>query len=102
MIAVEKIRGPIFLVAGGADGVWPSAAYAAASTERARAHGKTGVTTLIYRRAGHALGAKVPYLPLATVFVLNGRGLDAGGETVADARARTDAWFKLLGLLDRS
>lgn len=102
VIPVEKIRGPIFLVAGGADSVLPSESYATAIRERAKRFGKVDLTTLIYRRAGHAIGVKLPYLPQATILVSGRGGIDTGGETLADARARTDAWFELLRFLRRA
>lgn len=93
IIPVERIRGPIFVVAGVADGVWPAPSYAAAIADRLRAAGKRDFSSLIYPAAGHAVVATVPYVPSPT---------EVPGGTVADARARTDSWFKLLNFLART
>lgn len=90
VIPVEKIAGPIFLVAGTSDLLWPSAPYANAIARRLRAHGRTDVTLLEYDRAGHAVAFAVPNLPAFTY---------AGGTRRDDAAARSHSWPRFLRFL---
>jgi dienelactone hydrolase len=93
VIPVEKIAGPIFLVSGVDDLIWPSAIYAAEIVTRLRAHQRADYTSLVYQQAGHLVGAAVPYVPLVDPAL--------GGTAAADARARADSWPKLLVFLER-
>jgi dienelactone hydrolase len=102
VIPVERIRGPILLVAGGDDTLWPSAGYTAAIVDRLRANDRSDFGTVVYRRAGHGAGATIPYLPLPTTYCTpSGSCSNLGGDTTADARARTTAWFRLREILAR-
>lgn len=61
---VERVPGPVLLIAAGADQVWPSAAMARALSARLRQHGDSrGHTVLNYPGAGHSLGYLIPRLP---------------------------------------
>jgi dienelactone hydrolase len=87
----ERINGPIFLDCGGQDALWPSCPMAHAIAARLRAHRFAhAVTLLAYPNAGHGVGDVLPneafYLP-------------TGGTILADQRARTDAWPRLLAFL---
>jgi dienelactone hydrolase len=93
VIPVERIAGPIFLVAGVDDLVWPSAIYASQIVERLRQHQRNDYTSRVYERAGHLVGAAVPYVPLIDPSL--------GGTAAADAHARADSWPKLLAFLER-
>jgi dienelactone hydrolase len=99
-IPVERIRGPVLLVAGAADQVWNSAYAVSAVGERRDEHG--GQTEgLTFPDAGHGLTVAVPYLPFPTEATLEGLTLVSGGTRQADAIARNGAWARLLALLDR-
>lgn len=100
-IAVERIRGPVLLVAGGADQVWGSAYAASAVDERRREHGALPTQDVSAPGAGHGLTVAVPNLPFPTEFSLNGFTLVSGGTRQADALARNAAWPRLLALLQR-
>jgi dienelactone hydrolase len=99
LIAVEKISGPVFLVGGGDDLVWPSSVFVGNVAKRMHDHGRRDVTTLNYGHAGHGAGAIVPNFPTAPT--INSRyGLrHFGGTPSADAAARADSWPKLLRFL---
>jgi dienelactone hydrolase len=99
IIRVETIAGPIFLVSGLLDGLWPSYGYARAIVRRLRAHGRSDYTSLAYTRASHAVGTAVPNFPIAEAFTVQGRVLDLGGTPEGDARARADSWPRLLAFL---
>lgn len=90
VIPVERISGPVFLVGGGADGVWPSAAYVRTIVARLAARGRHDVTSLVYPRAGH-FAAAPPYYPWSDP--------RAGGSPQADAAAQAATWPKLLRFL---
>jgi dienelactone hydrolase len=94
-IPVERIRGPILLVCGEADTLWPSCPMARQVQARAARRRASRVTLLAYNDAGHAvLGA-----PLAAG---NPRlqGLAAlGGSPEGNNSARADAWPKIVDFL---
>ena len=73
--------------------MWPSAAYAAAVADRLRANGRRNFSSIVSYYGGHGVAAVLPLLPLATSGV--------GFAQLAEAEARTAAWFRLLALLQR-
>jgi dienelactone hydrolase len=99
IIPVEQIHGPIVLVCGGRDLVWPSCSYADAIVKRLQQHGEAGrVTELSYPAAGHSVGEIVPYVPTASVDL--GPGAPEMGGTVSGVvLGRIDAWRHILALL---
>lgn len=98
-IPVERIRGPVLLVAGAADQVWDSAYSAAAIDERRHERGALPTEDLTFDDAGHGVTVAVPYLPFPTEFSLDGFTLVSGGTRQADVLARNAAWPRLLALL---
>ena len=99
-IPVERIRGPVLVVAGAADQVWNSAYAVSAVSDRRHEHGGQ-MEGLTFPDAGHGLTVAVPYLPFPTEATLEGLTLVSGGTRRADALARNAAWARLLALLDR-
>jgi len=95
VIPVERIAGPVFLVAGGMDELWPSEIYVQVIGDRMRAHGRgKDVTALTYPSAGHLVTVAVPYLPAPSI--------SFGFATpAANAAALSDSWPKLLAFLRR-
>jgi dienelactone hydrolase len=90
LIPVERIPGPVLLVAAGADKIWPSGAMARALSERLRAHGDPhGHQLVLYPEAGHSLGYLVPSLPPSLL-------PNDLADTAANNHARRDAWPKVL------
>lgn len=95
-IPVEQIAGPILLVSGQADTLWPSTEMANRIERRLRAHGfPHAVTHLAYADAGHAVfGAPVradtPGLE---------RVLSVGGTIDGLVAARADGWPRVLAFL---
>ncbi len=93
VIPDEQIRGPIFLVCGGADEIWLSCGYARATVTRLHRFGHAYPDELhVYPKAGHFVGGLTPGLPVAPRFPY----YDAATE-----RARQDLWPKLLAFLGR-
>ena len=90
VIPVERIRGGVFLAAGGDDIVWPSLAMARAMEKRLKAKRfRQPVVLREYPLAGHQIGPpgyRVPSPP-------------AGGTAFDTAQAGADAWTRALEFL---
>jgi dienelactone hydrolase len=96
-IPVEQIKGPVMLVAGNADDLWPSGEMALALSDRLAAErGRVGDTVLIYPQAGHRIGKS--FLPAGSTRIANGR-LETGGSARANAVAQADAWPRVIRFL---
>jgi pimeloyl-ACP methyl ester carboxylesterase len=97
IIPVERIRGPIVLICGERDFVWPCCHYSDAIVGRMAAYGeRRHVIELDYADAGHAVGEALPYFPTASPDVPD----EAMGGTVAGVvLGRIDAWQHVLRLL---
>lgn len=93
-IPVEQTRGPILLVSGGDDQVWPAARMAEMIVERLRSRGFAhAVEHKNYPMAGHAL--RYPAMPTTTRMSRSGGvrfPILLGGAAQADAQAQADAW----------
>jgi dienelactone hydrolase len=97
-IPVENIRGPILLISGKDDQLWPSARMADMILARLKANNHPFADqNLSYEGAGHWVG--VPYLP--AVCSTRNKVLIAGGSMEANAAASSDAWSKMLTFLDQ-
>lgn len=101
MIPLEQTRGPILLISGGDDQVWPAAQMAETIVARLRSHGFAhAVEHVHYPKAGHSL--RYPALP-TTARASRSRGMtfpiSFGGKAAADARAQEDAWRRSLAFL---
>lgn len=98
-IPVERIDGPVLLVSGGDDAVWPSGRLATVAHERLREHDHAWRSEhLSFSDAGHAI--RVPYRfdgqtpPDGTH--------EYGGTHAANARAAARAWEATLAYLRSS
>lgn len=102
-IPVEKTQGPILLVSGSDDQMWPSARLADIAIRRLKKHRhRFRFEHFEYEGAGHTI--LVPYCPLTVRSVgLAVKGLDGlfsqGGTPSADAAAGVDAWGRTLAFL---
>jgi len=88
-IPVEKIKGPVLLVSGTEDAVWPSSRMADDVRASVTAAGGT-VTHLDYDGAGHM--TTLPGLPAPEVL----DDLIFGGSSEITSRAVDDAWAKMV------
>lgn len=97
-IPVERIDGPVLLVSGGSDAIWPSAKLAEVAIERLDAHDHPWpYENLVYPDAGHAI--RTPYrAENGTATTVEHR---LGGTNGANARAAADAWQVVLDYLRR-
>jgi hypothetical protein len=100
LIPVERIPGPVLLVAGGDDQLWPSLPMARAIMDRRASMGGHADDQLwTYPHAGHLI-AKA-YLPAGSTRVSGGR-LETGGTPEENARAQADAWPRVLAFLAKA
>jgi dienelactone hydrolase len=96
-IAVQDIRGPVFLDCGTADLEWTSCTYAAAIQDRlAAAHDRYPHVLYRYVGAGHHVNELIAYEPQSNVLA----DPEGSGETLlANAIARANLWPNLLRFL---
>jgi len=101
-IPVERIRGPILLVSGEQDAMWPSTPMGEIVERRTAERGFSyEVTHLRYSDAGH-LCAGVPGTPVVTEVrhPLTNGFYTFGGSRAGNAAARADSWPRVLSFLD--
>jgi dienelactone hydrolase len=96
-IPVERIAGPVFVVGGGDDELWPSARSVRTIVQRMHLHGRHDVTGLVYGHAGHLVGTAVPTQNDAPTTI----PLGWGGSPRADEQGREGSWPKLLRFLQQ-
>jgi dienelactone hydrolase len=101
-IPVENIRGPILLISGGDDHLWPAAEMTEAIIARLKRHGSTHAPEhLRFPHAGHML--RYPHLPVTARVSgnkhLRGARFSFGGTPAADAEAQTQAWRRAIAFL---
>lgn len=104
-IEVERIAGPVLLISGSDDQLWPSDRYAEAVMRRLdlRAHRYPRRHTC-YPGAGHFVCCPyaLPSLPpLTRLSPVGGLTIDFGGTAAANAAAATASWQEILDFLDR-
>lgn len=104
-IPVERINGPVLLVAGKSDSIWPSAWMADQVAQRLRRHNfEHPVEHYAYENAGHSIGR--PYASTRGVGARNRHPLSgtinvSGGTPEGTAVASEDAWRRTLDFLDK-
>jgi dienelactone hydrolase len=98
-IAIEKINGPILLISGQDDQMWPSALFGEMIMQRlTERHHPYPYKHLVYEQAGHKIGfpgAKQS----ASRRTLSGLMYDYGGTIEGNARASAESWRELLAFL---
>lgn len=100
-IPVEQINGPVLLISGQRDTLWPSDYFAKQIVRRAQAKGFSfPVQHLSYENAGHAIGAgyapttvNQSFHPIRKAFI------DLGGTPAGLAKARADSWPRVLAFV---
>jgi dienelactone hydrolase len=91
-IAVEALHGPLLLIAGKRDALWPSALMAGQLLARAeRTHARVAVTNKQFDDAGHHAG-HIPLRPTADSVRL-------GGSAAGNAHAQLESWREIVRFL---
>ena len=100
-IPVEKIAGPILLISGEDDQLWPSTLFANQVIDRlANHHHPYPYEHLHYQEAGHFVC--FPYgLPSLPPMVQPAPGIAFGGSAQANAHSVRDSWPKILAFLEQ-
>jgi dienelactone hydrolase len=93
IIPLERTSAKLLLIAGGDDGLWPSADMAQAIRLR---RSQAGVELLEYEFAGHLIGKS--FLPAGSTLIGRGR-IETGGTAPANARAQADSWPRVIAFL---
>jgi dienelactone hydrolase len=102
-IPVEKINGPILMISGDDDQMWPSAQFSDMAMDRLKAHNfEKPFSHFKYSGAGHAMPA--PYFPCNAINIkhpVDGGFYALGGTPEANYRAGVDSWNKKLEFLKK-
>jgi dienelactone hydrolase len=102
-IPVERIDGPVTLLAGGDDALWPSVRMGRVAADRLRANDHPhAVRFRTFPQAGH--GISYPYQPTTGLTSFPafppGTSLALGGTTAGLARAAREGWPDVLAALE--
>ena len=97
-IPVERINGPVLLISGQDDQMWPSPVLAEIAMKRLAAHHhRYPFQHLSYHGAGHIIGQPgMPATVTASLHPLAGRSLAFGGNAKDNAAAAADSWPKVI------
>lgn len=100
-IRVEKINGPVLMITGIDDKLWPSTELTEFAVERFRRQGfRHRVEHLAYASAGHSIAwPNSPTTMLKSKNSISGAEMDMGGTPEGTARARQDSWLRMLAFL---
>jgi dienelactone hydrolase len=103
-IPVERTQGPILLISGQDDQMWPSPRLAEITVWRLQQHNfPFPVEHLSYPQAGHLLS--MPYLPTtlrSSRHPIRQIDVGFGGTPAGDAFARADSWPKVITFLRKN
>ena len=105
-IPVERINGPVLLISGRSDGLWPSTLMADRVIARLHGHNFAHAAEhFAYADAGHAIGR--PYFPTPDVgrarpHPITHRMVVPGGTPAGTALASEDSWRRVLAFLEKS
>jgi dienelactone hydrolase/uncharacterized protein (DUF2141 family) len=101
-IPVDRINGPVLLLSGEQDGIWPAGLMAQRIVARLKAHNFSyGYTHIDYAGAGHLvfLGDPADLSDLSRYRVLSGA---MGGTDADNLAARRDSWSRSLAFFDQA
>jgi dienelactone hydrolase len=103
-IPVERIRGPVLLISGEDDRLWPSPLLAEIAVARLAAHRHAHpVAHLRYPGAGHMIGpVGLPATANVILHPLRQRSMALGGTPAGNASASAHSWPRVLAFLRAS
>ena len=98
VIPVERINGPVLLISGTDDALWPSTHFGDLIVQRARDKGfDFAVEHLIFEGAGHSIGAGYAPTTVNQAFhPIRKAIIDLGGTPAGLAKARAESWPRVL------
>jgi dienelactone hydrolase len=103
-IPVERINGPVLLISGSDDQVWPSRLLCDVAVRRLRQQAHPfSVEHVCYEGAGHGIAPPHPFGSAgATHFVhpVTGYDFELGGTPELNAKASADSWERILKFFD--
>jgi dienelactone hydrolase len=102
-IPVERINGPVLLISGDADAMWPGSLFSQRVMARLKEHRHPYPDQhLSYPNAGHLIGA--PYVPTTVSDIqhaVTGGYFALGGTPAGTAFARADSWPRVIAFLEQ-
>jgi fermentation-respiration switch protein FrsA (DUF1100 family) len=102
-IPVERINGPVLLISGTDDAVWPATVLSEYAVRRLRAHRHPHqVEHLVYEGAGHIIGPPVPGLNFNVTHAVHpivGLDFSFGGTPEKNTAASLDSWPRIVTFL---
>jgi dienelactone hydrolase len=99
----EKINGPMLLLSGRADALWPSTDMSERLVKRLQDKGfEHSVQHLSYEGAGHLVFVGDPTRPAAQAMAKAPPNAMLGGTSAANAAAWADNWPKTLAFFDKA
>lgn len=100
-IPVERIQGPVLMISGMDDGVWPSTELTEFAVQRLKQKGfPHRFEHLSYPGAGHSIAwPNAPTTMLKSKHSVSGEEVDRGGTPEGTAWARRDSWPRVLEFL---
>lgn len=103
-IPVERINGPVLMISGKDDRLWPSTALTEFAMRRLQQKNFSHqFEHLCYEDAGHSIAwPSGPTTMLRSVHPLSGEQMEMGGTPEGNARARSDSWPRMLEFLRSS
>jgi len=100
-IPVERIKGPVMLIGGRDDALWPSARFVELAAQRLAQHRHPyPIVAVSYDDAGHTI--TYPYVPttvLSRPHPVSGIELAYGGTAAGNARAGAESWPAVVAFL---
>jgi dienelactone hydrolase len=104
-IPVEQIKGPVLLISGKDDAIWPSFAMAEIARRRLEEHRHPfPFIHLAYEGAGHSIFAGYVPMTRSTLVThpVNGNRYALGGSPRGNSDASADSWPKVLKFLEQA
>jgi dienelactone hydrolase len=104
VIPAERINGPVLMISGSDDQVWPASLLAEITARRLRerSHPFT-VEHLCYQGAGHGIMPPVSYPSSGATHLVHpvtGHDFELGGTPELNAKASEDSWQRILKFFD--
>jgi dienelactone hydrolase len=103
-IPVERCGGPVLMLSGEDDALWPSTALAEIAVQRGRMHGAGfPIRHLRYPDAGHAFVRPAGFpVPASAVHPVTGEHIAYGGSPAGNAHASASSWREITEFLRAS